>query len=150
MAHMIPVAEHFAAYHVETNAGVEIVPEEICGKLDPGDGDDAMLTPYESLANQHALEPYLEGSRIEGVDRKEGWYGRLSAPGYLDATDWMGSYESSRAALDAVCEQYDVDDEGNEINIDAPHGLCEECGRALDETKSCASCGTDDRGETSP
>lgn len=120
MAHMIPVAEHFAAYHVETNAGTEIVPEEICGVLDKGDGDgitaSASLTPYESVENYDALEPYLEGSRIEGVERKEGWYARLSAPGYLDATEWHGPYATEQEAIDAVKEAFDVDDDGDEAS----------------------------------
>ena len=29
MAHMKPAADHFAAYHVETNVGTEIVPEDV-------------------------------------------------------------------------------------------------------------------------
>jgi hypothetical protein len=33
MAFMIPVAEKLAAYHVETENGVEIVPETVCGSI---------------------------------------------------------------------------------------------------------------------
>jgi hypothetical protein len=33
MGFMIPTAEYFAAYHVETNCGTEIVPEEVCGSF---------------------------------------------------------------------------------------------------------------------
>jgi hypothetical protein len=73
-------------YHVDTNSHTELVPEDVCGALDAGDA----LTPYETVANLAALEPFLEGSRIQGVARKEGWYACLSAPGYLDRTDCYG------------------------------------------------------------
>lgn len=32
-------------------------------------------------------------------DATPGWYCRLSAPGYLDCTDWSGPYESEADAL---------------------------------------------------
>lgn len=35
-----------------------------------------------------------------------GWYARLSAPGYLDCTDWHGPYESEAQALVALWEVY--------------------------------------------
>jgi hypothetical protein len=41
-----------------------------------------------------------------------GWYARLSADGYLDCTDWQGPYATADEALDAVKEQFDVDDNG--------------------------------------
>jgi hypothetical protein len=112
MAFTIPVAEKLAAYHVETENGTEIVPETVCGAL----RNEACLTPYESVENLAALEPYLEGSRVESVERREGWYGRLSASGYLDCTEWQGPYETADAALDAVKEQYDVDDNDDDVS----------------------------------
>ena len=105
MAFMVPVAEHMAAYHVETNAGTEIVPEDVCGVLNlnvDGMPDDV-----------RTLLPYLEHPRIAGVERKEGWYGRLSASGYLDCTSWDGPYATADEALDAVKEAFDCDDEGD-------------------------------------
>lgn len=110
MAHMRPVADHFAAYHVDTECGTEIVPESLCGRLDNGE----TLTPFESVENLHALEPYLEGSRIHGVERHEGWYARLFANGYMDQTSWEGPYESAGDALRHVMNQYDVNENGNE------------------------------------
>ena len=44
--------------------------------------------------------------RGERWHKMKGWYGRLSAPGFLDCTDWSGPYRSSRAAYDALDEMY--------------------------------------------
>ncbi len=47
-----------------------------------------------------------------------GWYARKSAPGYLDATDWMGPFDSEREALDELRDLYDgdpIEDDWTEI-----------------------------------
>lgn len=88
MAFMEPQIEFMSAYLVETNIGTECVPEDVC--------DDPTK-----------LEPYLEGSRIESVDRKEGWFGRLSAPGYMDCTEWLGPFDTEGEARVALDELYD-------------------------------------------
>lgn len=105
MAHMIPVAEHFAAYHVDTNGGIAVVPESICGVLnldENGMPDDVRV-----------LLPYCEHPGIAGVKRRSGWYARLSADGYLDCTEWEGPFDSEREALECIKEQFDVDDNGD-------------------------------------
>lgn len=107
MAFMHPVAEHFAAYHVETNCGTEIVPEDVCGSI------NASALRADDLER---LYDYLEGTDVTGVERKEGWYARLSAPGYLDCTSWDGPYATEEEALEAVKEQYDVDDNGDDAS----------------------------------
>lgn len=107
MAHMIPIAEHMAMYHVETTQGMEYVPESVCGDIQ-----------NERDAGRKTLSQYCEGNvyndRYFSVERKEGWYGRLSAPGYLDCTSWIGPYESADDAIAAVCEEYDVDEQGDD------------------------------------
>jgi len=45
--------------------------------------------------------------RGERWRKRTGWFGRLSAPGYLDCTDWSGPFESSREAGDALNDMYD-------------------------------------------
>lgn len=129
MAHMRPVVDHFAAYHVDTECGTEIVPESLCGRL----GNGETLTPFEIVGNMHALEPYLEGSRIHGVERHEGWYARLSAPGYLDCTSWDGPHASKGEALCAVKNQYEVDDGGEPLEDMAPSGLDNDGAIGLDD-----------------
>ena len=111
MAFMRPVAERFAAYHVETNAGTEVVPEEVCGEISCKVCEQTGEICSET---QQALASYVEGSAIDSVERKEGWYARLSAPGYLDCTEWDGPHETAELALAAVKEFYEVDDNGDD------------------------------------
>lgn len=108
MAHMKPVVEHMVCYHVDTNQGTEIVPENVCGKID--------LTDAPSLLNEcQRVLRYCEGNCVNDIERKEGFYSRLSANGYMDCTDWNGPYTTAELALNACKEQYECDDEGNNI-----------------------------------
>lgn len=140
---MVPVAEHFAAYHVETNAGTEIVPEDVCGAI--VDVDD------EGETGQ--LAQYCEGSRIESVERKVGWYARLSAPGYLDCTGWDGPHatadealaiaiagDDNEPALCHACETAGCSAEGDQ-ECDAPHAYCAADSGYDDVDGKCTVCG---------
>lgn len=44
-----------------------------------------------------------------------GWYGRLSAPGYLDCTDWNGPFDTEQEALAYVMNFYEVDENGDDL-----------------------------------
>jgi hypothetical protein len=94
MPFMRPHTGYFACYHVETTHGTEIIPSDLAPR-DIG-----------------ALRRYLEGEPYDADDEpaemQEGYYARLSAPGYMDATDWVGPYESEDAALDALAEAHGV------------------------------------------
>src|ERR1700682_5695147 len=106
MAFMQPTAEYMAVYHVETEYGTELIHEMVCG--------DILHVPD---AGRPALKDYCQGdvySRFFAVERKVGWYGRLSAPGYLDCTEWDGPHPTERAALEAVKEAYGVKDNGDD------------------------------------
>lgn len=102
MAHMQPVAEYLVMYHVETNHGTELVPEDVCGDtIRLKQGLDSLLR-------------FVVGTAITDATRREGWYGRLSAPGYLDCTEWDGPYDTADEALCAVKEAYGVKDNGDD------------------------------------
>lgn len=39
------------------------------------------------------------------------FFARLSAPGYLDATDWIGPYDSEKEARESLAELFGTDDD---------------------------------------
>ena len=69
-----------------------------------------MVPVTEYFFEQDVIE---YGICAEGGDPEAGWYARLSAPGYLDATDWHGPYKTSDEALREVMEFYEVDENGD-------------------------------------
>ena len=44
--------------------------------------------------------------RAERWHKKRGWFARLSAPGYLDCTDWSGPFASPAEASGYLREMY--------------------------------------------
>jgi hypothetical protein len=87
---------------VETNCGTEFVPLEQLGLTLP-DGIGACT---------ELLRDYLEGNRVFSVQEREGYGARLSAPGYLDCTEWaiFDTEEEARAYLE---ETYGEEDRGD-------------------------------------
>lgn len=65
MAFMTPVAEHMVCYHVETDGGVELVPQAACGVL-------YYLTPGNEILAK--LRPYIGDDKIVSISRRSGWY----------------------------------------------------------------------------
>ena len=49
--------------------------------------------------------PGEDAGRIED-ELVDGWLVRLSAPGYLDCTDWMGPFSTENEAVEALVEAY--------------------------------------------
>lgn len=75
-----------------------------------------MVPSAKYMTKEEAYEYVFLPAKEQGGDPDEpkaGWYGRLSASGYLDATDWVGPFDTGPEALDAVMEFYDVDEEGD-------------------------------------
>lgn len=89
MPFMLPRVEHGKWIKVETNIGTEIVPADLVG------GDPT----------QAKLKDYLEGDRIQSFEVVEGYGARMSAPGYLDCTEWT-VFDTYQEALDFLNETY--------------------------------------------
>ncbi len=76
-----------------------------------------MIPVAEYLSEAEAREYIYEPGLADGGDPDEpvaGFYGRLSAPGYMDCTDWDGPYDRAWKALRAVCDMYEVGTDGEE------------------------------------
>jgi hypothetical protein len=75
---------------------------------------------------QEALKDYIAGKPedVTEIRVRDGWGARLSAPGYMDCTDW-DVYATEEEAKKALAEMYD---------------LCEKCLEELDENYNCPEC----------
>ena len=72
---------------IETTAGTEIIPLEVYGFLSD-------IRPFDDL------QVYLEGLPLDDSEipeEREGWVARMSAPGYLDCTDWTAHETEAKA-----------------------------------------------------
>ena len=110
MSFMQPEIVHGLWLRVDTMSGTWWVPEDLVGptflKQDvPYEVDWPNLEPDSKLrALTNDLEDFIEADRTEIYELTlvEGWGGRMSAPGYLDATDWTVLPE--REDVEAVLE----------------------------------------------
>lgn len=77
----------------------------------------AFMPPQAQEFSTAEVREYCEPE--EGWDDdnqpESGWYGRLSAPGYLDCTEWDGPYQRGWMALRAVCETHEVGLDGHDL-----------------------------------
>ena len=88
---------------------------------------DSTEDPYiVERAEQYRPESNMQAAKVEhaGV----GYVARLSAPGYMDCTEWEGPFGSVEEAMASLADHFDI---------------CEECGGDLDEDYACESCDKD-------
>jgi hypothetical protein len=96
---MVPEYIEDTPFEVETNCGTFVVLSELVGD-DPELGD---------------FKDYVEGEPEEFTRLDPGIVYRLSAPGYLDCTDWNYA-ETMEEAKEQIESMYDVDpDTGEEF-----------------------------------
>jgi hypothetical protein len=65
------------------------------------DSEDGPMPSEDWILNHCPVE---EADRLE--DETRGWLVRLSAPGYMDCTDWMGPFETEEEAVQAIVDAY--------------------------------------------
>lgn len=123
MSFMQREIRHDLWLEVDGRNGVESIPAELVGHIGwmkVGSFYDCD-GPFEEDSNLKLLldnlEDYIEGS-VDGVTQvqlSEGWGARLSAPGYMDCTEWavFATREEAEAYLDEMYED-DLDSEGGE------------------------------------
>lgn len=93
-------------WSVETSdCGTCFVPGDVVtvpGYLKPGEQIDSDDTVFESLSE--LLADYVEGRKIESIEVCKGYFARLSAPGYLDCTEWTcyPTIKEARSALSDI------------------------------------------------
>lgn len=93
MAHMRPETWYGGMWLCEAHGDTTYFPDDVFSR------DDA--------ARQCGVDP-------DDVTHEQGWWARLSAPGYTDATDWSGPFKTEKASLDYLYNTYDVDKRGDD------------------------------------
>jgi hypothetical protein len=96
------------------------------------------------VAHEDALDDFVEGEIHEVTRRDQCWGARLSAPGYMDCTDWCGGFATEEEAEAYLVEMYGDDEEESE-----EEALCGLCGEPVEgrdkfstdgQTYLCQSC----------
>lgn len=79
-------------------------------------------TRYEGIVSVPAkyFDPASLADQYKGdvadVETVTGWFARLSAPGYMDCTEWSGPFATEEEAREHLIEMYGDDDDSEEIN----------------------------------
>ena len=123
MAFMVPVIERGAWYVVEcADGGSEVLPVDVVGKV-AGDLD--------------AFRMYCESEPVS-VEHRVCWGSRLSAPGYMDCTEWTLHDTEAEARAD-LRETHDVCPFTGD-NLPPEDGDDCDCMRCVDAEPSPGSC----------
>jgi hypothetical protein len=79
-----------------------LIPEYVLGDFAVGEDEflTTMIVPWEYRDDQEWREP---------PDKARGWFSRLSAPGYMDCTEWSGPFDTIEEAQADITETWDVD-----------------------------------------
>ena len=103
MAHMHKETYKGTYYEVETNEGIWYVPEDVCGSV-PGMAFDEVWY-WDSPENDeeqgawdaacYTMRHFIHGTKFVSIGKRKGTLCRLSAPGYLDCTEWTTDANSS-------------------------------------------------------
>jgi len=89
---------------IETNQGTVIVP---AGTLSTNEILELLNEETDPL---HCLTDLGQAKEAGIYEVKEGWFARLSAPGYLDCTDWDGPFKTEQEAKEYLIDIYGDDD----------------------------------------
>ena len=97
---------------VETTIGTEFVPADLVGFVRNSEQVSQPLTELERAKYEGMIRPYTEGT-IQSWEHITGFGARLSAPGYLDATDWT-VHDTAEEAEAYLEEMYPDDEEDSD------------------------------------
>lgn len=100
MPHMMPEIEHMIMLQIETTCGTESIPADLVNQG----------------ATAEDCQAYLEGKPLRDAEPEtvSGWFARLSAPGYMDCTDWSGPFATEDEAREHIRDMFDIDPDTGE------------------------------------
>lgn len=96
--------------------------------------DNWLVTPFDCIPEGHVtdLKDALNGEVVSG------WCARLSAPGYMDCTEWVGPFDTE---LEAALElermyRYDCGDGEDEAEAEMWDTFLEDVRHELDDART--------------
>lgn len=100
---------------VDTDLGGEVIPSDVVDMKEARELQSMMAAdpgvPVD--LKDFDLGKYVQGSQLYELDIKEGFGARLSAPGYLDSTDWT-FFDNEADAMEYLENAYGSDDESDD------------------------------------
>lgn len=131
--HMVPVIDYGDCWEVETTRGESfIVPAEVEGipnhdRFDNGRSihmdspEDEPTPPAEDIRKLSRLSDYMpegcSGEVASATVRRGVYLCRMSAPGYMDCTDWE-AHDTAQSAADSLIESYAMEDEAEDTDTE--------------------------------
>lgn len=108
---VLKLSGQMIAVNLDCDDGKFMQPETVYGTFYAliVDSNDAEMIPEDIL--WVTLRELVETSVSIEIVKWTGWFGRMSAPGYTDCTEWGGPYETQEEALNELSELYGDDDE---------------------------------------
>jgi hypothetical protein len=109
-AFMMPVVEHGTWIHVDGPMGGETIPADLVGLEEVRELEKEVMRhdAGEVSVEGTGLRDYLENDTIYEIEVVDGYGARMSAPGYMDATEWA-VFDNEEEAWDYLWEDYGPD-----------------------------------------
>ncbi len=117
MGFMQPQIEWDEWIVIDGDNGITFIPSYLVGTIHISEGDtidceslDGDDEPYDWAGIISSLGDYYDGHRIDEVSIRSGWGARLSAPGYMDCTEWC-VFDTEQEARDYLRDELGDDDD---------------------------------------
>lgn len=101
------ITEHQTWILIDGNNGITYLPADVEPRIVA-----ALSIGQDATAEELALD-YYDGSQVYSVELTEGYGARLSAPGYMDYTQWT-VFDSMEAAYEFLRDEYPMDSEDDD------------------------------------
>jgi hypothetical protein len=118
MSFMEPQIEQGQWYEVDTDNGTDFIPFDVIGDVGLEEGESANDWSQDDRQDKivAAMQDYC-GADPHEVKLITGFGARLSAPGYLDCTDWA-VFETEQEARDYLRDELGADEEPDDTDDD--------------------------------
>ena len=119
---MIPEYATGTAWIIETDIGGDLILSDLVPTDDYAPGTVIEADSDQGRELIEVFSDYIDGGEFVEFQVVEGWFAHLSAPGYMDQTEWYGPFETEEDARNYIVETWEVDpDTGRALPDDYDH-----------------------------